>query len=175
MKIFNHDAYSFWKPFFHQLSFSFGPPCGFLNFEYEQKLKSWAVKKIEPNTTILTSLFLLTKIHLLAMQMPRGVPVATVAINNATNAGLLAVRILGAANDNLLSRFPLAPSSFLYTCEVKFVNCSKIHERGMEILSHSPFIMLCRMSQYQEDQKEIVMSKGDKLEKHGWESYLNSS
>eukprot|EP01127_Copromyxa_protea_P015140 TRINITY_DN4309_c0_g1_i1.p1 TRINITY_DN4309_c0_g1~~TRINITY_DN4309_c0_g1_i1.p1 ORF type:complete len:587 (+),score=139.98 TRINITY_DN4309_c0_g1_i1:301-2061(+) len=30
------------------------------------------------------------------VQMPRGVPVATVAINNSTNAGLLAVRILGA-------------------------------------------------------------------------------
>jgi phosphoribosylaminoimidazole carboxylase len=28
-------------------------------------------------------------------QMPRGVPVATVAIGNATNAGLLAVRMLG--------------------------------------------------------------------------------
>ncbi|QCE07440.1 phosphoribosylaminoimidazole carboxylase [Vigna unguiculata] len=68
------------------------------------------------------------------VQMPRGVPVATVAVNNATNAGLLAVRILGVANDNLLSR----------------------------------------MSQYQEDQKEIVLNKGDKLEKHGWESYLKN-
>ncbi|KAI9599604.1 AIR carboxylase-domain-containing protein [Syncephalis fuscata] len=29
------------------------------------------------------------------VQMPRGIPVATVAINNSTNAGLLAVRILG--------------------------------------------------------------------------------
>lgn len=29
------------------------------------------------------------------LQMPRGVPVATVAINNSTNAGLLAVRLLG--------------------------------------------------------------------------------
>lgn len=29
------------------------------------------------------------------VQMPRGVPVATVAINNALNAGLLAVRMLG--------------------------------------------------------------------------------
>lgn len=29
------------------------------------------------------------------VQMPAGVPVATVAINNATNAGLLAVQILG--------------------------------------------------------------------------------
>jgi len=30
------------------------------------------------------------------VQMPRGIPVATVAIGNAANAGLLAVRILGA-------------------------------------------------------------------------------
>lgn len=37
------------------------------------------------------------------VQMPRGVPVATVAINNATNAGLLAVRMLGAAFNNLRS------------------------------------------------------------------------
>ncbi|KAJ1747948.1 phosphoribosylaminoimidazole carboxylase ade2 [Coemansia sp. RSA 2523] len=29
--------------------------------------------------------------------MPRGVPVATVAINNADNAALLAVRIIGAS------------------------------------------------------------------------------
>lgn len=32
------------------------------------------------------------------VQMPTGVPVATVAIGNAANAGLLAVRILGAAD-----------------------------------------------------------------------------
>ncbi len=35
------------------------------------------------------------------VQMPRGVPVATVAINGATNAGLLAARILAVGNDNL--------------------------------------------------------------------------
>ena len=35
------------------------------------------------------------------VQMPKGIPVATVAINNATNAGLLAVRILGIADKNL--------------------------------------------------------------------------
>ncbi|KAF7805215.1 Phosphoribosylaminoimidazole carboxylase, chloroplastic [Senna tora] len=69
------------------------------------------------------------------VQMPRGVPVATVAINNATNAGLLAVRILGVADSNLLSR----------------------------------------MSQYQEDQKEIVLRKGEKLEADGWESYLDGT
>ena len=33
------------------------------------------------------------------VQMPRGIPVATVAIGNATNAGLLAVRILAASDE----------------------------------------------------------------------------
>ncbi|HEV2427059.1 MAG TPA: 5-(carboxyamino)imidazole ribonucleotide mutase [Acidimicrobiales bacterium] len=35
------------------------------------------------------------------VQMPRGVPVATVAVNGAANAALLAVRILGAHDDAL--------------------------------------------------------------------------
>ena len=35
-------------------------------------------------------------------QMPRGVPVATVAIGNATNAGLLAVRMLGVHRPELI-------------------------------------------------------------------------
>ncbi len=35
------------------------------------------------------------------VQMPRGVPVATVAINNATNAGLLAVKMLSISNDEI--------------------------------------------------------------------------
>lgn len=38
------------------------------------------------------------------VQMPRGVPVATVAINNGVNAGLLAARILGAADAEVQSR-----------------------------------------------------------------------
>ncbi|CAN1247101.1 Phosphoribosylaminoimidazole carboxylase, chloroplastic (Fragment) [Linum grandiflorum] len=67
------------------------------------------------------------------VQMPRGVPVATVAINNATNAGLLAVRILGAGDPDLLAR----------------------------------------MSQYQEDARNEVLKKAEKLESEGWESYLN--
>uniref|UniRef100_A0A2N9FQ27 phosphoribosylaminoimidazole carboxylase n=1 Tax=Fagus sylvatica TaxID=28930 RepID=A0A2N9FQ27_FAGSY len=67
------------------------------------------------------------------VQMPRGVPVATVAINNATNAGLLAVRMLGIRDADLLAR----------------------------------------MSQYQEDTRNDVLTKAEKLEKDGWESYLN--
>jgi phosphoribosylaminoimidazole carboxylase len=35
------------------------------------------------------------------VQMPAGVPVATVAINNAANAGLLAARILGSADEEI--------------------------------------------------------------------------
>jgi 5-(carboxyamino)imidazole ribonucleotide mutase len=35
------------------------------------------------------------------VQMPAGVPVATVSIGGARNAGLLAVRILGASDENL--------------------------------------------------------------------------
>jgi len=35
------------------------------------------------------------------VQMPKGVPVATVGIQNATNAGLLAIRILGSTDSNL--------------------------------------------------------------------------
>ncbi|XP_059440283.1 phosphoribosylaminoimidazole carboxylase, chloroplastic isoform X2 [Corylus avellana] len=67
------------------------------------------------------------------VQMPRGVPVATVAINNATNAGLLAIRMLGIQDADLLAR----------------------------------------MSQYQEDTRNGVLTKAEKLEKDGWESYLN--
>jgi 5-(carboxyamino)imidazole ribonucleotide mutase len=38
------------------------------------------------------------------VQMPAGVPVATVAVGGARNAGLLAVRILAAADDDLRRR-----------------------------------------------------------------------
>ncbi len=38
------------------------------------------------------------------VQMPAGIPVATVAIGNAHNAGLLAVRILAASDPQLLER-----------------------------------------------------------------------
>lgn len=38
------------------------------------------------------------------VQMPRGVPVATVAVNGAANAGLLAVRILATRDETLTTR-----------------------------------------------------------------------
>jgi 5-(carboxyamino)imidazole ribonucleotide mutase len=38
------------------------------------------------------------------VQMPAGIPVATVGVGNARNAGLLAVRVLAAADDELRTR-----------------------------------------------------------------------
>ena len=38
------------------------------------------------------------------VQMPAGIPVATVSINGAKNAGLLAARILGASDADLTDR-----------------------------------------------------------------------
>ncbi|MET8356490.1 5-(carboxyamino)imidazole ribonucleotide mutase [Micromonospora sp. NPDC005171] len=38
------------------------------------------------------------------VQMPAGIPVATVSIGNARNAGLLAVRILGASDEGLRAK-----------------------------------------------------------------------
>ncbi len=38
------------------------------------------------------------------VQMPRGVPVATVAIGNSTNAGILAVQIIASADSSLLEK-----------------------------------------------------------------------
>ncbi len=38
------------------------------------------------------------------VQMPRGIPVATVAIGNSKNAGLLAARMLGAMDEDLANR-----------------------------------------------------------------------
>jgi len=39
------------------------------------------------------------------VQMPSGIPVATVGISNSTNAALLAVQILGTADDTLRQKF----------------------------------------------------------------------
>ena len=57
------------------------------------------------------------------LQMPGGVPVATVALNGAKNAGILAVEILGSSNNELLKKV------ILYKKELEHkVNQSKIDE-----------------------------------------------
>ena len=52
------------------------------------------------------------------VQMPAGVPVATVAIDNATNAGILAAQMLATGDDALrqrLAEYKAALSCLLYT------------------------------------------------------------
>src|SRR5688500_15300171 len=53
------------------------------------------------------------------VQMPAGVPVATVAVGNARNAGLLAVRILAASDEALRSRMVEFQASLRATAQEK--------------------------------------------------------
>ena len=54
------------------------------------------------------------------VQMPAGVPVATVAIDNATNAGILAAQILATGDDALRQRL----------AEYKAALSAKVHDKG---------------------------------------------
>jgi 5-(carboxyamino)imidazole ribonucleotide mutase len=53
------------------------------------------------------------------VQMPSGVPVATVAVGGARNAGLLAVRILGVADPELRNRMSAFQSELGVTAKAK--------------------------------------------------------
>jgi 5-(carboxyamino)imidazole ribonucleotide mutase len=53
------------------------------------------------------------------VQMPAGVPVATVAIGAARNAGLLAVRILAAADEDLRARMLVFQEQLRATAQAK--------------------------------------------------------
>jgi 5-(carboxyamino)imidazole ribonucleotide mutase len=53
------------------------------------------------------------------VQMPAGVPVATVAVGGAGNAGLLAVRILAATDDELRARMVAFQEQLRATAQAK--------------------------------------------------------
>jgi 5-(carboxyamino)imidazole ribonucleotide mutase len=53
------------------------------------------------------------------VQMPAGVPVATVSIGGARNAGLLAVRILAAGDDELAAQMKVFQDNLAATAEAK--------------------------------------------------------
>jgi 5-(carboxyamino)imidazole ribonucleotide mutase len=53
------------------------------------------------------------------VQMPAGIPVATVAVGGARNAGLLAVRILGAADPGLRQRMLAFQQELTETAQAK--------------------------------------------------------
>jgi 5-(carboxyamino)imidazole ribonucleotide mutase len=53
------------------------------------------------------------------VQMPAGIPVATVSIGNARNAGLLAVRILAVSDEEMLEKILAFQASLAVTVEQK--------------------------------------------------------
>ncbi len=59
------------------------------------------------------------------VQMPAGIPVATVAVGNARNAGLLAARILGTSDDALRARLAEAQRALVALVEEKDANVRK--------------------------------------------------
>jgi 5-(carboxyamino)imidazole ribonucleotide mutase len=61
------------------------------------------------------------------VQMPAGVPVATVAIGNARNAGLLAVRILAAADADLRQKMVLFQQELAAVARRKGANIKTTH------------------------------------------------
>ncbi len=68
-------------------------------------------------------------------QMPKGIPVATVAIGNAANAGLLAVRILGSARPELLNKMEV----WLREQEGQvLVKAEKLEKGGWKEYLHGP-------------------------------------
>lgn len=55
------------------------------------------------------------------VQMPPGIPVATVGVNGAMNAGILAIQMLALSDDNLLKRY----REFKESLKEKVVNANK--------------------------------------------------
>jgi 5-(carboxyamino)imidazole ribonucleotide mutase len=59
------------------------------------------------------------------LQMPAGVPVATVALNGAKNAGILAAQILGAADKNIARKLDAFKRGLKKKVEVSFRSIEK--------------------------------------------------
>ena len=63
------------------------------------------------------------------VQMPGGVPVATVAINGAKNAGILAAQIIGASNKSLRKKIALYKSDMKAQVDAKSQKLTKVKYR----------------------------------------------
>lgn len=63
------------------------------------------------------------------LQMPGGIPVATVALNGAKNAGLLAARILGAQDENIRQKMADYQEDLRAQVQVKY---EKLERDGWE-------------------------------------------
>ncbi len=63
------------------------------------------------------------------LQMPNGVPVATVALNAAKNAGILAAQIIGAADENIRNKI----ASYKIQLQEEVLNkAEKLESKGYE-------------------------------------------
>jgi len=56
------------------------------------------------------------------VQMPKGIPVATVAINNSANAGLLAIRMLSISNQEIKKKVEAYAISMAEASRAKTLN-----------------------------------------------------
>ena len=63
------------------------------------------------------------------VQMPSGIPVATVAINGGANAGILAAKILAASDSELLEKLKAYTTEMKETVQAK---AAKLDEIGYE-------------------------------------------
>lgn len=61
------------------------------------------------------------------LQMPSGIPVATVALNGATNAGILAAKILGSSDDEISKKLEIYQNSLKDKVLGTVKEISKIH------------------------------------------------
>lgn len=66
------------------------------------------------------------------VQMPAGVPVATVAINNAKNAGILAAQILGTHNEEIAEKIQAFKNKMKEEVEKK----AEVVEKGRKIIGY---------------------------------------
>jgi 5-(carboxyamino)imidazole ribonucleotide mutase len=60
------------------------------------------------------------------LQMPSGVPVATVALNGAKNAGILAAQIIGSSDTAVLNKMLAYKTSLLEEVQTKFEKLEKV-------------------------------------------------
>jgi 5-(carboxyamino)imidazole ribonucleotide mutase len=60
------------------------------------------------------------------LQMPSGVPVATVALNGAKNAGILAAQIIGSADAAVLNKMLTYKTSLLAEVQTKYEKLEKV-------------------------------------------------
>jgi 5-(carboxyamino)imidazole ribonucleotide mutase len=93
------------------------------------------------------------------VQMPAGVPVATVSVGGARNAGLLAVRILAASDPALAERMAAFQRDLARTVQDK--DAALARERALELLSDPKEQELVRQAEEEEVRRDEVYTLED--------------